>query len=62
MNVFEQVRTSVRVLSYVPVYEEVLPAQNDETPAVIAGMNPEKDFLPKTVFGLSLAAQTIAFR
>ena len=58
----EQVRTSVRVLSYVPVYEEVLPAQNDETPAVIAGMNPEKDFLPKTVFGFSLAAQTIAER
>ena len=58
----EQMRTSVRVSSYVPVYEEVLPAQNDETPAVIAGMNPEKDFLPKTVFGFSLAAQTIAER
>ncbi len=58
----EQVRTSIRVLSYVPVYEETMPAQNDEMPAVIAGMNPEKDFLPKTVFGFSLAAQTIAER
>ncbi|WP_406039756.1 transposase [Succinimonas sp.] len=39
-----------------------MPAQNNEAPAVIAGMNPEKDFLPKTVFGFSLAAQTIAER
>jgi hypothetical protein len=58
----EQVRTSIRVLSYVPVYEEALPAQNDETPAVIVGINPERDFLPKTVFGFSFAAQTIAER
>ena len=58
----EQVRTSIRVLSYVPVYEEAMPAQNDETPAVIVGINPEKDFLPKTVFGFSFAAQTIAER
>ena len=58
----EQVRTSIRVLSYVPVYEEAMPAQNDETPAVIVGINPEKDFLPKSVFGFSFAAQTIAER
>ena len=58
----EQVRTSIRVFSYVPVYEEALPVQNDETPAVISGTNPEKDFLPKTVFGYNLAARTIAER
>ena len=39
-----------------------MPAQNYETPAVIVGINPEKDFLPKSVFGFSFAAQTIAER
>ncbi len=58
----EWVKTSIRVLSYIPVYEEALPAQNDETPAVIVGINPEKDFLPKTVFGFSFAVQIIAER
>ena len=60
----EIVKTTTKITNYVPEYEPFIEASNEtattndsvSTEQKIMGINPEKDFLPKTVIGFSLMA------
>ena len=69
--------TKVKVTRYVPVYEEIQEQEsangteqkteqnsaNRKTPvATIVGLDPEKDFLPKTVVGFDFMSEMIESR
>ena len=65
--------TKVKVTKYVPVYEEIQEqgtangteqnSANRKTPvATIVGLDPEKDFLPKTVVGFDFMSEMIESR
>ena len=58
-------KTKVKTIKYIPVYEEVQEQEsaNRKTPAAtIIGLDPEKDFLPKTVVGFDFMSEMIESR